>query len=92
MTHTHAGVQGADCAQEIGGVCYSCPEGYPNNVFDDGKCLCGSNNGEQVACIPAAGASAGDSIGGGVTQVVNSSGRVPLLFVLLVGVVGAHVM
>lgn len=85
-------MQGADCAQEIGGVCYSCPEGYPNNLLINGECLCGKDDGDQVACIRAAGASASDSIGSGVTQVVTSSGRVPLLFVLLLGVVGAHVM
>ena len=91
----YAGVQGADCAQEIGGVCYTCPEGYPNNVFTNGECFCGKDNGDQVACIRADGASATDSIGTGVTQVVTSGMAttwVSFLVVLVLGVMVGHVV
>jgi len=86
-------VQGADCAQEINGVCYTCPEDYPNNLFTNGECFCGKDNGDQVACIRSGGASVTDSVGSGVTQVVTSGSgmvatSVSVLFVVMLGVVG----
>lgn len=59
-------VYAADCAQEIGGVCYSCPEGYPNNLFDNGECFCTSDAGDKVACIKDATSAVADTISTGV--------------------------
>lgn len=44
-------VYGAECSQSINGVCYSCPEGYPNNLLDNGECFCTNDANEKVACI-----------------------------------------
>eukprot|EP00889_Picochlorum_renovo_P000338 jgi/Picre1/27368/NNA_000335.t1 len=48
-------VYGAECSQQIGGVCYSCPDGYSNNltVDEDGQdeCFCTNDANERVACI-----------------------------------------
>ncbi|WPT13651.1 hypothetical protein PSENEW3_00001489 [Picochlorum sp. SENEW3] len=44
-------VYGAECSQQIGGVCYSCPDGYPNNLLDNGECFCTNDANERVACI-----------------------------------------
>lgn len=89
----HAGVRGADCNQEIDGVCYTCPEGYPNNLLIDGSCRCGKDNGDQVPCVRAAGESVTDSVGSGVTQTVtggvsSATTFVSFLVVLVVGVLG----
>ena len=64
-----AGVEAA-CDQEDNGVCYSCPDGYPNNVFSNGTCYCGKADGEQVTCILRDGGSAAAAVGMGVVSLI----------------------
>lgn len=51
MLELYDAVYGAECAQEIGGVCYTCPAGYPNNLYENNECFCTNDANERVACI-----------------------------------------
>lgn len=63
-------VYGAECSTEISGVCYSCPEGYPNNLLDNGECFCTNDANEKVACIKdAASAVASESLTSGAVRL-----------------------
>lgn len=58
-------VYGADCSTQISGVCYSCPEGYPNNLLDNGECFCTNDADEKVACIKDAASSVAEELTSG---------------------------